>query len=440
MKKLFVCVIVLALSVLLVACGGTADTEAPETQPPETQLPETEPAETEHVHDVLVEEKLATCTERGYRIETCATCGEVVLETALPKTACTPAGEATCTEDSICTECERVVTAALGHAFGEMEYPATATCTNDGKEVRSCTVCGFVEETVIPAIPHVMGVISEEKAPNCSEAGYKKGECAMCECEIIEEIAPFHNLLCDAFYLADDGTLVANCMVCGEVIPALETRISFDFDKPLTEEVAAYAEYGLTVPKPDTAILAVNGDRTVLQPRRRVAVDFDGEMLYDARYFVISFDFYISQLVQPSDPSNPKRASVFAFVPGSANDGKASSNGMTFANFTKFTYGKGFVFSQYGTLADIENGVPVVEAVSGDWYHFMYIVDNVTGQAYIYLDGVYVANPQMEEGGFYGVNATVDETFEGYYSMFFGCDYIKEYAGQFDNFTISVIK
>ena len=114
LKKLIMLALVLALTVcVLVACGGETETGAPETNAPETNAPETEPQETEHVHDLEVEEVAATCQARGYHKETCKTCGEVVVENAYPKTACTPVAAATCTEDSVCSACGEVIEQAI---------------------------------------------------------------------------------------------------------------------------------------------------------------------------------------------------------------------------------------------------------------------------------------------------------------------------------------
>ena len=115
---------IFTLAVALIACGAPADdTQTPETDPADTDVVVSESeSETEapacngvDIHDVVVDEKPASCSDRGYRIETCKTCGEILFETAYPKQTCTPSGEATCTSASVCTQCGQVLEAAKGH-------------------------------------------------------------------------------------------------------------------------------------------------------------------------------------------------------------------------------------------------------------------------------------------------------------------------------------
>ncbi|MBE6730812.1 MAG: hypothetical protein E7564_03880 [Ruminococcaceae bacterium] len=55
--------------------------------------------------------------------------------------------EATCTEASICTVCQQVQGAALGHNKGEWETGEEATIFNSGTRVRNCTRCGMTMAT-----------------------------------------------------------------------------------------------------------------------------------------------------------------------------------------------------------------------------------------------------------------------------------------------------
>ena len=408
MKKFWLILTVLVLAVLLIACGGPAETDAPETDAPETNLPETDPPETEHVHDIEVEEKLATCSERGYYIETCKTCGETVTERALPKTACTPSGEATCTTDSVCTVCGSVLEAAKGHSFGEMQI-VEASCTAPGSKFGSCTVCG---ETV------------EEKIPVT------------------------HEYVMDAFKLAADGTVKGTCKNCGEVDVTEEVRVALNFDDEVEAELAAssYAAHlrlvdstKSSVYKKKNAVIGTNEERTVLAPKGAVSIDFDVELLADARYYMVSFDYYVTTMPDPTDPSNPERGTVFAFVPGFQDGAKASTIGQQWGNFTKYTFGTGWVYTQYGSVSDINGGAKVYVPNAGEWYTLTYIVDNVAGVAYAYVNGEFVASPKVPAGAF-GVNAANDEKYEGYFSMLFSDSYVNKYGAQFDNFEITVVR
>ena len=448
MKKLFVLLMILSLTVAFIACGGEVETQAPDTEAPETQAPETEPAETEHVHEIEVEEVLGTCSSRGYRIETCKTCGETLVETALPKEPCTPNGDATCVDDSVCTACGKVIAAATGHVWTDKQT-VVSTCTADGKETATCSVCGTVEETVIPMIAHIMGAVEEEKAATCTEAGYKKGACVMCEGEVTETLAPSHNLICESFFTAEDGTYKATCHNCGDIALTEEIRLSLNFDGQDIEGELAQSPYGqyLRVADSSTAIYkkaniayVVTDDNVTFSPKRPVAIDFDGEFLNDSKYFIVSFDYYVAQFPAIDNASDPPRTTVFAFVPGFQNGVKAAANGHQFANFAKVTVGQGIVLSQYGKLDSIAAGAVVYEITAGEWYHVSYVIDNVIGEAYCYINGEYIGSPIMDEAGLFGVNEASDARFDGYYSMIFADDYIKKYGTQFDNFSISVVK
>ena len=419
MKKLLVILMILSITVTLIACGGEVETQAPETDLPETEpvgtnAPETDPTETdpigetEHVHDLLIEDKVATCSERGYHIETCKTCGEVVAETAYPKLSCVANGDATCDTDSVCTMCGSVLEAAFGHSFSDLQV-VEASCTAPGSKSGTCTTCG---ETVS------------------------------------EEIPVTHDYDMNTFTIADDGTIKASCKNCGEVTVSEEIRVVLNFEKEVEAELSESA-YGAnlrlvdskvsSVYKKANAFITTNEDRTVLAPKGAISIDFDPELLSDARYYMVSFDYYLSTDPTPEDPANPTRATVFAFVPGFQNGAKASTIAQQWGNFTKFTYGKGWVYSQFGSISDINGGAKVYQPKAGEWYRLAYIVDNVNGVAYAYVNGAFVASPTVPAGVF-SVTAETAEKYEGYFTMLFGDAEIGKYGAQFDNFEISVIR
>ena len=145
MKKLFVLLMILALAVSLIACGGEAETDLPETDPVETQAPETDPAETEHVHEIEVEEVAATCSSVGYKNEACKTCGEVVSKTEYPVAEHTVSAVAGCADDVKCTVCGVVVETAKGHVWNEIAAFGADTLIKDGKLQKTCSICGANE-------------------------------------------------------------------------------------------------------------------------------------------------------------------------------------------------------------------------------------------------------------------------------------------------------
>ena len=450
MKKLFVLLFVLVFALSLVACGEPAETESETDAPVVTDAPETDPpaTESEHEHEIEVDEKLSTCSERGYHIETCKTCGEVLKEEAIPKKTCTPVAEATCTEASVCSACGKEIEAAKGHVFGDATV-VDATCTADGKETKTCATCNETVETVLPKIAHIMGDVSESKEATCTENGYKKGACIMCNETVTEEILPTHNYIMEAFRVAEDGSWMGTCYACGDVSVTEDVRVMLTFDEADLEAELAKGPYGQylrlvdstvsSVYKKANAVITANGDRSVLAPKRPVSIDFDGELLADARYYVVSFDYYVSQLPQPENASDPMRSTMFAFVPGFQNGAKASTVSQQWGNFAKFTFGKGLIFSQFGKLSDIDNGAAVYALNAEEWYKVTYVIDNVDGVAYAYINGEFIASPKVPKGAF-GVNAQNIEKYEGYFSMIFADDNVKHYGAQFDNFKISVIK
>ena len=417
MKKLWLLLTLFVLILALVACGGEIDTETPDAVGPENDPAsqdseldsETDPAgETEHVHDLEVDEKAATCAERGYRVETCKTCGEIVVETAYPKQQCISSGDATCDVDSVCTMCGRVLEAAKGHVFGEVQI-VEASCSAPGSKSGSCTVCG---ETVS------------------------------------EEIPVTHDYVMESFKLAADGTMKGTCKNCGEVDVNEEVRVALDFNNDVETELAAGA-YGShlrlvdstksSVYKKKNAVIGTNEDRTVLAPTGAVSIDFDAELLSDARYYVISFDYCITTVPEPANPSDPERATVIALLPGFQNGAQASAAAFQWGNFTKYTFGTGWIYSQFGKTADLNSGAKMYAPNEGEWYTLTYIVDNVEGVAYAYVNGEFVASPKLPKGIF-GVNATSAEKYEGYFSLIFADDYVRKYNAQFDSFEISVVR
>lgn len=450
MKKLFVLLFVLVFALSLVACGEPAETESETDAPVVTDAPETDPpaTESEHEHEIEVDEKLSTCSERGYRIETCKTCGEVLVEEAYPKQSCTPVAEATCTEASVCSSCGKELAAAKGHTFGDATV-VDATCQADGKETKTCSVCNETVETVLPKIPHIMGEVTETKEATCSEVGYEKGACIMCDETVTKELAAAHDYIMEAFRIAEDGTMQGTCYACGDISVTEDVRVALTFDVADLESEIASIENGekltlvdstvSSVYKKANAVITANGDRSVLAPRRPVMIDFKDDLLTDASYYVVSFDYCITQAPQAEDPSSPKRATVFAFLPGFSGGGKVAGTG-AFANFTKYTFGKGLVYSQYGTLASIDQGAVVKEIEPGRWYKFTYVVDNVNGEAYAYVDGTFIASILMEVPGMFSVTPETSAANDGFFTMIFADDYVKSYGAQYDTFSISVIR
>ena len=102
-----------------------------------------------------------------------------------------PAVEATCTESGLtegekCSNCGEVTTAqetvpATGHAYGDWKVTKAATCTNDGREERTCANCGGKETRTITSPGHKWkDDYTVDKEATCTEEGSKSKHCSVC--------------------------------------------------------------------------------------------------------------------------------------------------------------------------------------------------------------------------------------------------------------------
>lgn len=395
MKKLMLMVLVLALAIcLFVACGGPAETEAPdsETNPPETEAPQ---CNGDDIHAIVVEEKAADCQTRGYRIETCSICGEVISEYAVPKTACTPAAPATCTADSICSVCGDVIEAATGHAWGDAQV-TVATCQVEGKSVTACANnCGETRETVLPKIDHVIGTVTEEVAPtSCSQNGYKKGTCVTCGVPVTVDLAIAHAYDNSSFVIGNDGSISGTCSTCG-VQSALDLDILLKLDFEGTDirsevEASPKGEYFTVYDKTNsTAKFETVGDRTVLSTSSAPAfIDFDPTYFIGSSYYVVSFDFSYNAERNYGET----RPSLFSFIYGWGEDGSLKVSNVDWGNCAKLdtvNMKLGAVSSNNTELTDANS----IDVALGEWHNVTVVVNNVTGARNVYFDGVYMGTP-----------------------------------------------
>lgn len=439
-NKLALMMVVLALLVcVFVACGTPAETDAPDTNAPETNAPETNAPETGAdgvcLHtDVEVDEVLASCAKRGYRKETCKTCGEVISETAYPKTECTPASEATCTAASVCSVCGTEVEAAKGHAFRDAVVVA-ATCQAEGTSTKTCATCNETVVETIAKVDHAMGTVTEEVAPTvCGEKGYKKGTCVTCNTEITIELTLAHAYESTSFVIGEDGSITGTCTICQQSTPmALETMLKLDFeDTDLSTEIAA-SPMGDVFTISDTSntkgVFSVEGDKTVLAPSGPVFIDFDPNAFVGCSYYVVSFNFSYNA----EKDYGTTRPTLFAFIPGWSQDGTVKNSAMSWGTCAKMdspSMRLGAVNSNGAELTD-QNSIPIV---LGEWHNLTAVVNNVTGERIVYLDGKY-ANTPMKDG-------KIDEAAITKYGGLF-CFRFTDQTGNkpfIDNFNMYIVK
>ncbi len=96
------------------------------------------------------------------------------------------------------------------HTMSEWKIELSATCTEDGRQVRTCTGdgCNHKETKVIPATGHSI-THHEGKEPTCDEKGYKPYDtCSGCTLNTYEEIDALGHS-----YTLGDGDV---CSVCSQ--------------------------------------------------------------------------------------------------------------------------------------------------------------------------------------------------------------------------------
>ncbi len=190
MKKLFLAMLVLALTIFTMASCSDNDDDKKKCDHPEDKI-------------VEVEAKEANCFEAGYTAgKMCTKCGKAV-EGMTPKAAWNhavppldiPAVAATCesagqTKGSRCSACltfivEPTIIPKLAHTeVANAEVPAT--CTKAGSTGGThCSVCyNTIEEPTIvpPTGEHELEITKEAKAATCQETGLTAEEsCTVCK-------------------------------------------------------------------------------------------------------------------------------------------------------------------------------------------------------------------------------------------------------------------
>ena len=103
------------------------------------------------------------------------------------------------------------------HAFGAWTVTKTATCTEAGTSVRTCTVCGAEETQTIPALGHSM-TATAGKAATCTEAGHSAyWSCSRCG-KFFSDAAGKTEIAKDSWVIAalghDEATRAAVAATC----------------------------------------------------------------------------------------------------------------------------------------------------------------------------------------------------------------------------------
>lgn len=188
-----------------------------------------------------------TCTEQGYTVYECSSCGATKRENFVAGTGhkyeISEVVRPTCTEQGYtiyqCSECGETkqddFTEASGHTYTKSEEPPT--CAESGKTIYTCTTCGFeyMEEGDLPS-GHVY--ISEiVKNATCTQDGERHHKCEKCGEEytsVIPKTGHFYTITDET---REDGSTkrTYTCSVCGDsYVQDLGNQ---------TEQVTNYVEY-----------------------------------------------------------------------------------------------------------------------------------------------------------------------------------------------------
>lgn len=176
----------------------------------------------------------ATCTEQGYDLHTCATCGISYkdnytdapghkygdwVETTAPTCTATGIQRRDC---SRCDAYETQTIAALGHKYSSVV--TAPTCTAQGYTTHTCSTCGdSYVDTYTAATGHKWSAWSIT-SPTCTRAGNKRRTCSVCSA-IDTELVPATGHTWEAATCTTPKT----CSVCGatEGTTASHTEVSY---------------------------------------------------------------------------------------------------------------------------------------------------------------------------------------------------------------------
>ena len=229
---------------------------------------------TEHEFGLYLEEKAATCTEKGTKAAYCAICGEksvqeievlghdmqgfacsgrvcsrcgfeeaatehkyVLYEKAEPACA-VPGAEIYVCE---CGETDFKELAPTGHSFGGWVTAVAANCTKEGTEERECADCGATESRGIPAAGHIF-IETVTREATCTADGEMTEECTECGISHTRKVAASgHEWVLEERSEAtctEDGICVYGCDRCGETEQeTVSQKLGHDFgDAPKCEE------------------------------------------------------------------------------------------------------------------------------------------------------------------------------------------------------------
>lgn len=178
-----------------------------------------------------------TEAEEGFAATAAFTCANDCGTTEIiPATVETTVQESTCTEAGLTTYTATVefadrtysdikteaITDLAQHSFSEWTQTLAPTCTEAGKETRTCGICLFTEEREIPQLGHnYQSVVTD---PTCTDQGYTTYTCDRCADSYITDTVP-----ANGHSYGEDG----KCH-CGEIDPDAHPVCEYTVAESLT--------------------------------------------------------------------------------------------------------------------------------------------------------------------------------------------------------------
>ena len=332
MKKLLIALLVLVLALALFACGTPDETTIPdETTAPINDDTTVDPGN--HTHDHIETVILApTCTSLGQSGKKCS-CGDVLDDSVLPLPFAThDANQATCTEDSVCRTCGKVLVEKYGHFFVETVVKEVS-CTSAGEITTKCSRCGITGETKV--------------------------------------IHAYHQFDMETLKVSK-GNVSATCSKCGVNVSLLSATPELELNFDSAAELNALS--GFKVEKP-SGLKFENGACQVAGGA--LWLGYEREFVTSMSKFIISFDFKLME-----QGMTTRGESIFSFTAATPADYKG---------IVKFYQASG-VLSTVGSGFNESNSV---SATQGKWYNLVAVVDTATSKATVYIDGVNIGTSDI---------------------------------------------
>lgn len=239
--------LVLALALVVLACGTAAalfglnrepplettpSTDAPSEPPPSgtDTAPTNSTNQTEHIHTYTKEVIVPDCIHAGYTQYQCACGDSYIADQVAPLghrfggwKVTTPATEEAAGEQQrtcdVCGHMETEIIAALSHVHSYItQETVNATCTAAGSTAEVCEGCGDTRTTAIPAQGHRFGSWFTSVVATCQTAGQERRNCSSCDHFEVRDIAMQHNWTTQVIKqntCLDEGSEQRTCNTCG---------------------------------------------------------------------------------------------------------------------------------------------------------------------------------------------------------------------------------